>query len=47
MATATIRGFVGEDQQIHPDRIADLYARPRAETAGPPDRWRTVVDVRP
>ena len=47
VATATIRGFVGEDQQIHPDRIADLYADLAAETAGPPDRWRTVVDVRP
>jgi NADP-dependent 3-hydroxy acid dehydrogenase YdfG len=47
VATATIRGFVGEDQQIHPDRIADLYADLVAETAGPQDRWRTVVDVRP
>jgi NAD(P)-dependent dehydrogenase (short-subunit alcohol dehydrogenase family) len=47
VATATIRGFVGVDQQIHPDRIADLYADLAAETAGPPDRWRTVVDVRP
>ena len=45
VATATIRGFVGEDKQIHPDRIADLYADLAAETAGPRDRWRTVVDV--
>jgi NADP-dependent 3-hydroxy acid dehydrogenase YdfG len=47
VATATIRGLVGEDKQIHPDRIADLYADLVAETAGPPDRWRTVVDVTP
>ena len=47
VATATIRGFVGEDKQIHPDRIADLYADLAAETAGTPDRWRTVVDVTP
>jgi NADP-dependent 3-hydroxy acid dehydrogenase YdfG len=47
VATVTVRGFVGEDQQIHPDRIADLYADLAAETQGPPERWRTVVDVRP
>ena len=45
VATATIRGFVGEDQQIHPDRIAGRYAELAAETAGPRDSWRTVVDV--
>jgi NADP-dependent 3-hydroxy acid dehydrogenase YdfG len=47
VATVTIRGLVGEDAQIHPDRIADLYADLTAETAGPPDGWRTVVDVTP
>ena len=47
VATATIRGLVGEDRQIHPDRIAALYAELVAETAGPPENWRTVVDVRP
>jgi NADP-dependent 3-hydroxy acid dehydrogenase YdfG len=45
VATATVRGIVGEDRQIHPDRVADLYAELVAETAGPPDAWRTVVDV--
>jgi NAD(P)-dependent dehydrogenase (short-subunit alcohol dehydrogenase family) len=47
VATATIRGLVGEDRQIHPDRIAELYAGLVAETAGPPESWRTVVDVAP
>jgi NADP-dependent 3-hydroxy acid dehydrogenase YdfG len=47
VATATIRGIVGEDRQIHPDRIADLYAELVAETAGPRENWRTVVDVTP
>jgi len=45
VATATIRGLVGEDK-IPPSRIADLYAELVAETAGPPENWRTVVDVR-
>ncbi len=45
VATATIRGFVGEDRQIHPDRVAALYADLVAETAGPPEQWRTVVDL--
>jgi NADP-dependent 3-hydroxy acid dehydrogenase YdfG len=47
VATATIRGFVGEDKQIHPDRIAELYAELVAETDGPQEAWRTVVDVTP
>jgi NADP-dependent 3-hydroxy acid dehydrogenase YdfG len=47
VATATIRGLVGEEKQIHPDRIAALYAELVAETAGPPENWRTVVDVTP
>ena len=47
VATATVRGFVGEDKQIHPDRIAGLYADLVAETAGPTESWRTVVDVTP
>jgi NADP-dependent 3-hydroxy acid dehydrogenase YdfG len=47
VATVTIRGFVGEDRQIHPDRVAALYADLVAETAGPPESWRTVVDLRP
>jgi short-subunit dehydrogenase len=46
VATVTVRGNVGEgDRQIHPDRIADLFAELVAETAGPPERWRTVVDL--
>ncbi|MET0763872.1 MAG: SDR family NAD(P)-dependent oxidoreductase [Blastococcus sp.] len=47
VATVTIRGLVGEDRQIAPARIAALYAELVAETAGPEDRWRTVVDVSP
>jgi len=47
VATVTIRGLVGEDAQIHPDRIADLSAELAAETAGPAESWRTVVDVTP
>jgi NADP-dependent 3-hydroxy acid dehydrogenase YdfG len=47
VATVTIRGFVGEDRQIHPERVAALYADLVAETAGPPEHWRTVVDLTP
>jgi NADP-dependent 3-hydroxy acid dehydrogenase YdfG len=48
VATATIRGLVGQgDRQVHPERIAALYADLVAETRGPRDQWRTVVDVRP
>jgi NADP-dependent 3-hydroxy acid dehydrogenase YdfG len=44
-ATVTIRGLVGEDKSIHPDRVAELYAELVAETAGPRENWRTVVDL--
>jgi NADP-dependent 3-hydroxy acid dehydrogenase YdfG len=47
VATATIRGLVGEDRQIHPDQVAALYADLVAETAGPSEQWRTVVDLMP
>jgi hypothetical protein len=47
VATATIRGLVGADRQIHPDRVAALYADLVAETAGPSEQWRTVVDLMP
>ena len=45
VATVTVRGLVGEDQQIHPDRVAALYAELVAETAGPREQWRSVVDL--
>lgn len=45
VATVTVRGFVG--RQIPPGRVADLYADLAAETAGPRDSWRTVVDLHP
>jgi NADP-dependent 3-hydroxy acid dehydrogenase YdfG len=47
VATVVVRGLVGEDQQIHPDRVAEVYAELVAETAGPREQWRTVVDLRP
>ncbi|UOY01284.1 SDR family NAD(P)-dependent oxidoreductase [Blastococcus sp. PRF04-17] len=47
VATVTVRGLVGEDQQIHPDRVAAVYGELVAETAGPREQWRTVVDLRP
>jgi NADP-dependent 3-hydroxy acid dehydrogenase YdfG len=48
VATATVRGIVGDgDRQIPPDRVAALYADLVAETAGPRERWRTLVDLRP
>ena len=47
VATVTVRGFVGEGSQIHPDRVAALYAELVAETAGPRENWRTTVDIRP
>jgi NADP-dependent 3-hydroxy acid dehydrogenase YdfG len=45
VATVTVRGFVGEEKQIPPDRVAALYADLVAETAGPRDDWRSVVDL--
>lgn len=46
VATVTVRGLVGDgDRQISPERVAALYADLVAETAGPPDTWRTVVDL--
>jgi short-subunit dehydrogenase len=45
VATATLRGSVGQGKQIEPDRVAALYAELVAETAGPREQWRTVVDV--
>ena len=47
VATVTVRGFVGEDKQIPPDRVAGVYAELVAETTGPRERWRTVVDLTP
>ena len=47
VATVTIRGLVGDDRQITPERIAGIYAELVAETAGPRNRWRTVVDLTP
>ena len=47
VATVTVRGFVGEGRQIEPDRVAALYADLVAETAGPPDGWRSAVDLTP
>lgn len=45
VASVTVRGFVG--RQIPPGRIADIYAELVAETAGPREDWRAVVDVHP
>jgi NADP-dependent 3-hydroxy acid dehydrogenase YdfG len=45
VATVTVRGFVGEDKQIPPERVAAAFADLVAETAGPPESWRTVVDL--
>ena len=46
VATVTVRGLVGAgERQIHPDRVAALYADLVAETAGPREAWRTVVDL--
>jgi hypothetical protein len=45
VATVTIRGLVGEDRQITPDRVAALYAELVAETAGPREHWRSLVDL--
>jgi NADP-dependent 3-hydroxy acid dehydrogenase YdfG len=47
VATVTIRGLVGEDRQIHPDRVAALYADLVAEMVSPPEHWRSVVDLTP
>jgi NADP-dependent 3-hydroxy acid dehydrogenase YdfG len=45
VASATVRGFVAPDRELTPARIADLYAQLVAETAGPREKWRTVVDL--
>jgi hypothetical protein len=46
VATVTVRGLVGDgERQIAPDRVAALYAELVAETAGPREAWRTVVDL--
>jgi short-subunit dehydrogenase len=45
VATVTVRGFVGQQQQIHPDRVAAVYAELVDETSGPRDDWRTIVDI--
>ncbi len=45
VATVTIRGLVGEDRQITPERVAALYAELVAETAGPRESWRSAVDL--
>jgi NADP-dependent 3-hydroxy acid dehydrogenase YdfG len=47
VATVTVRGFVGEQQQIHPDRVAAVYAELVAETTGQRDDWRAIVDIHP
>lgn len=47
VVTVTVRGLVGEDRQITPDRVAALYAELVAETARPIDQWRAVVDLTP
>ena len=47
VATVTVRGLVGEGRQIEPDRVAEVYAELVAETAGPRDAWRSVVDLAP
>jgi NADP-dependent 3-hydroxy acid dehydrogenase YdfG len=47
VATVTVRGFVGDEQQIHPDHVAAVYAELVAETAGPRDDWRAIVDIHP
>ena len=43
-ATVTIRGVLGASEAFDPARIADVYAELVAETAGPRESWRTVVD---
>jgi NADP-dependent 3-hydroxy acid dehydrogenase YdfG len=44
-ATVTVRGFIREGTRFAPARIADLYAELVAETAGPREKWQTVVDL--
>jgi NADP-dependent 3-hydroxy acid dehydrogenase YdfG len=45
VATVTIRGLVGDDRKITPERVAIVYAELVAETGGPRENWRSVVDV--
>jgi NADP-dependent 3-hydroxy acid dehydrogenase YdfG len=47
VVTVTIRGLVGEDRQITPERVAALYGELVAETVGPRENWRSVVDLVP
>ncbi|MGY1632384.1 SDR family NAD(P)-dependent oxidoreductase [Geodermatophilus sp. SYSU D01186] len=45
VATVTVRGLAGVDRPIDPDRVAALCEELVAETAGPPEAWRTTVDL--
>ncbi|WP_324274168.1 SDR family NAD(P)-dependent oxidoreductase [Blastococcus brunescens] len=46
VAAVTVRGLVGDgDRRISPERVAGVYADLVAETAGPREDWRTVVDL--
>jgi short-subunit dehydrogenase len=45
-ATITVHGLIKDGTRFGPARIADLYAELVAETAGPREAWRTVVDLR-
>jgi short-subunit dehydrogenase len=44
-ATVTVRGLISDGTRLSPARIADVYAELVAETAGPRETWRTVVDL--
>lgn len=43
-ASVTIRGILGQGVAFDPERIAEVYAQLAAETAGPREDWRTLVD---
>lgn len=44
VATLTVRGVLARGTAFDPERVADSLFCLAAETAGPPEGWRTVVD---
>jgi NADP-dependent 3-hydroxy acid dehydrogenase YdfG len=44
-ATVVVKGIIKEGTPFAVDRVADLLFSLAAETARPPDDWRTVVDL--
>jgi len=47
VATVVVRGRIAKGSALSPDTVAALLAGITAETDGPQENWRTVVDLTP